>query len=193
MQKKTDTLELDIPIDDIECWERYPKHRWVYDLSRLLDAQNIKWSPYETDTLQDKEVNMYFNSNRNIIYETSHIYINKPEGDHILTEVYITKGEIKLTRHIDKRTRVEIQEFMGNIELRVNAFVSMHFQKFTGVITAESIGNDIMSIRLRPYSELSINVSPDIIKLTKRIYKKTDITLSGLTDQVIRETNTLSI
>ena len=188
MHRKTDTLELDIPTDDIECWERYPKHRWVYDLSRLLDAQNIKWSPYKTDTLRDKVVNMYLNSQKNISYETSHIYIKSPEGNHILTEAYITKGEIKLTRHIDKRTCLEIQEFMGNIELRINAFVSMHFQKFTGIITIESIGNDIMSIRLLPYTELNINASADIIKLTKRIYKKTDLTLSGLADQVIHET-----
>src|ERR1035437_4169040 len=125
MHRRIDTLDLDIPIDDIECWERYPKHHWVYDLSRLLDAQNIKWSPYETENLRDKMVNMYFDSPKDIIYETSHIYINKPDGDCILTEVYITKGEIKLTRHIDKRTRIEIQEFMGNIELRIKAFVSM--------------------------------------------------------------------
>ena len=188
MHRKLDTLDLDIPKDDVECWERYPKHRWVYDLSRLLDAQNIKWSPYETDSLKDTEVNIYLESPKNIVYETSHIYINRPEGDHILAEVYITKGEIKLSRYFDKRTRLEIQDFIGTIELRINAFVSMHFQKFTGIITAELIGNNIMSIRLRAYPELSSTTNPDITRLTKRIYKKTDLTLSGLTDQVIRET-----
>lgn len=46
--------EIDFPQDDVECWDRYPKHRWVYDLSRLLDTQNIKWSPFETSSLNDR-------------------------------------------------------------------------------------------------------------------------------------------
>jgi hypothetical protein len=188
MHRRTDTQELNIPVDDIECWDRYPKHRWVYDLSRLFDAQNIKWSPFMTDTLQETIPNMYLESQKEVIYSPGIIFINKPEGTHVFTELYITKGEIKLSRYIDKDTNTEIQDFMGNIELRINAFVTIHFQKFTGIITVESIGNDIMSIRLRPYSDISFNA--DLMRLAKRIYKKTDITLIGLTDQVIRETLT---
>jgi hypothetical protein len=185
MHKKLEIQELDIPIDDIECWERYPKHRWVYDLSRLLDAQNIKWSLFETDALKDKELNIYLESLKEIEYDPGYIYINRPNGFHTLAEVYLTKGEIKLTRYFDKRTLLEINEFIGNIELRVNAFVSMHFQKFTGVITMEFVGNDIMSIRLRAYPELGQNT--ESIKLTKRIYKKTEIIVSGPTDQALHE------
>lgn len=188
MHKKPDTQELNIPRDDVECWERYPKHRWIYDLSRLLDAQNIKWSPYETDLLKDREVNIFLDTYSDIEYEPGYIYINKPYGSQVITEVYITKGEIKLARYIDKDTDIELHDSIGNIELRINAFVSMHFLKFTGIITITSIGNDIMSIRLRPYSDLSFSVNPDITRLTKRIYKKTDITISGLTDQVLHET-----
>ena len=179
MHRRTYTQELNIPIDDVECWERYPKHRWVYDLSRLLDAQNIRWSPFETDSLKDVVPNMYFDSIKEITYNTGTIFINRPTGIHIITEVYITKGEIKLARYLDKTTELDIQEFIGNIELRINAFVSIHFQKFTGIITMESIGNDIMSIRLRPFSDISAN--SDLMRLAKRIYKKTDITLIGLT------------
>ncbi len=188
MHKRPDTQELNIPRDDVECWERYPKHRWVYDLSRLLDAQNIKWSPYKTDLLKDREINIFLDTYNNIEYEPGYIYINSPHGIHVITEVYITKGEIKLARYIDKDTNTEIQDTIGNIELRINAFISMHFLKFTGIITIESIGNDIISIRLRPYSEFGLNVNPDIARLTKRIYKKTDITVNGLTDQVLHET-----
>ena len=185
MTKKLEIQELDIPTDDIECWERYPKYRWVYDLSRLLDVQNIKWSLYETKTLKDKELNIYLESFQNIEYSPGYIYINRPTGPHILAEVYLTKGEIKLTRYFDKKTCKEINEFIGNIELRVNAFVSIHFQKFTGVVTMEFIGNDIMSIRLRAYPELEQNT--ESIKLTKRIYKKTEVIINGPTDQALHE------
>lgn len=177
MHKKIDLLDLDIPVDDIECWRRYPKYRWMYDLSRLLDTQNIKWSPFKTAELQDREANLALYSCEDIKYETSYIYINKPEGDITISEIYAAKGEIKLLKHIDKQTSSELQEFTGNIELRINAFMTMHFQKFTGVITLESIGNTILSIRLRPCLGLGINTSPDIIRLLKKIYKKIDITI----------------
>ena len=185
MHKKLETQDLDIPMDDIECWERYPKHRWVYDLSRLLDAQNIKWSLFKTPTFRDKELTIYLESFREVEYDPGHIYINRPDGYHSLAVVYLTKGEIKLIRYFDKKTHKETNEFAGNIELRVNAFVSMHFQKFTGVITMEFVGNDIMAIRLRAYPELG--QTAESIKLIKRIYKKTEIIVSGPTDQALHE------
>jgi len=186
MYKRADTQDLNIPIDDFECWERYPKHRWVYDLSKLLDAQHVEWYPFENNIFKDTAVNMYFESEQHRICNAGTIFINKPKGIHIVTEVYISKGEIKLSRYFDKLTDIEICEFIGNIELRINAFISIHFQKFSGIVAIETIGNDIVSIRLRPHSDITAN--SDAMRIAKRIYKKTDITLIGLTDQVIRET-----
>jgi hypothetical protein len=188
MQKKTDIQDLDIPKDDIECWERYPKHHWVYDLSRLLDAQHIKWSPYETPDLPDKTRNMYFESQKDFIYEPAAIYIAEPEGENVWTEVFITKGEIKHMRHIDIKTRTEIPGLLGEIELRINAFVTLHFQKFTGIISVQSVGTDIYSIRLRPVSELALEANVDVFKLIKRIYKKNELNhVIGPTGQVFHE------
>jgi len=186
MHKKIDIQDLDIPKDDIECWERYPKHRWIYDLSRLLDAQNIKWSPFETKNLQDLETNLNLESVKSVPYKTSHIYINRPIGNSILSEVYITKGEIKLIRHFNPMTLVEITESVGNVELRISAFVTMYFQKFIGVITTETIGNDIVSIKLRP--RLSLAPNAEAARLIKRIYKKNDsVHIIGPTDHVFHE------
>lgn len=177
MQKKTEIQDLDIPECDIECWERYPKHHWVYDLSRLLDSQHIKWSPYETTELNRREQNMFFDSPREIIYEPAHIFISKPIGDEAWTEVFIIKGDIKHIRHVKRIERVYVptNDILGEIELRINAFVTLHFQKFTGVISVQSVGTDIYGIRLRPMSKLSLERNTDIIKLSKRIFKKNDI------------------
>ena len=188
MQKKIEIQDLDIPRDDIECWDRYPKHRWVYDMSRLLDAQNIKWSPFSSDALPMMVANMYLKSNLGLPYTSAYIYIEQPAGKHVLSEVYITKGEIKYLRHADNYTKKIITDDLGDVELRISAFVSIHFQKFTGVISIESIGNDIYSIILRPVPELALVANTDIAKLIKRIYKKTDlIHVTGLTDQSLRE------
>jgi hypothetical protein len=64
----------------------------------------------------------------------------------------------------------------------------LYFQKFTGVITAETYANEIFRIRLRPLIDIANETNQEVIKLIKRIYKRTDITLSGLTDRVLHET-----
>ena len=189
MQKRSYIQEFNIPKDDVECWDRYPKHKWVYDLSRVLDAQNIRWSPFRTGSLPHKVNNMVLVSlDTDITIESAFIFINKQEGLNVMTEVYIFKGEVKLLKHFDKQTHKEIDTFIGNVELRINAFISMHFQKFTGIITIESLGNCITDISLRPYADISTDINSETYKLTKKIYKKTEIIINGLTDQVIRET-----
>ena len=187
MHKKIVIQDLDIPHDDYECWEKYPKHRWVYDMSLLLDAQNIKWSPFSI--LPMMVTNMYFESEKVPPYIPAYIYINAPVGKQVLTEVYITKGEIKHLRYMCKSTKQVITEDVGDVELRISAFVAIHFQKFTGVITAETIGADIYSIRLRPIPELALVANTEIAKLIKKIYKKNDLVhIDGLTDHLLHET-----
>lgn len=186
MHRKTENIELDIPRDDIECWERYPKHHWVYDMSRLLDAQSIKWAPYEAQGLTWATPNIVLQTEE-LMCKPGIIYTKMPEGQRMCTEVYIIKGEIKLMRHIDPKTGL-IDALIGGIELRINAFVTLYFTKFTGVITVETYGNDIYRIQLKPYSGLALTTNADIVKLTKRIYKKTDLSVSGLTDRSLHET-----
>ena len=188
MHKKIEINELDIPRDDIDCWERYPKHRWVYDVSRVLDSQNIKWSPFKTNELENIIANMYLESADSVAYAPGWIYISNPIGKQILSEVYIIKGEIKHIRYTDNITKAQLTDNVGDVELRISAFVTMHFQKFTGVISVETIGNDIYSIRLKAISDLSLTIDANIAKLVKRIYKKNDLVhISGLSDHTLQE------
>jgi hypothetical protein len=176
MNKKIDLTDIDIPKDDIECWERYPKHRWVYELSRLLDAQNIRWSPYEVDSLSERELNIKLETERIIVRQPGFIYLKKSQGQHMFSELYITKGEIKLIRQIDPGTKKELSSLIGEVELRINAFVTLYFQKFTGVITVETFGNEIHRIKLRPLNDISLEANQEVVKLMKRIYKRSTIT-----------------
>lgn len=188
MQKRTDILELDIPQDDIECWHRYPKHRWVYDLGRLLDAQNIKWSLYPTDDFTNRVINVSLFSAEGISIDPGYIYTKEISGTQLLTEVYITKGEIRLMQHIDPKTGKEMPTLHGEIELRLNAFITLYFTKFTGVISVETTGNDIYRIQLRPSREFALIDNVEVIKLTKRLYKRSDSTLVGLADRSFHAT-----
>ncbi len=186
MQKRTDIHEYDIPQNDIECWDRYPKHRWVYELSRLLDAQNIKWSPIDLKGMTC-ETNMILETKNSISIYSGQIYVSKPDEHHVLSEVYISKGEIKLMRQYDADTAKELESLIGEVELRINAFITLYFQKFTGIITVETWGNEIFRIRLRPHGDLTRESNQEVIKLVKRIYKRTDSVI-GLTDRVFHGT-----
>lgn len=185
MQRKSESIDLDVPKNDQECWDRYPKHRWVYELSRLLDAQNIKWSPFADSSFPDKEMNLKLKSPS--LYQTGYIYLRKPDGQHMITEIHITKGEIKNMRHFDPVTDIELDTLIGEIELRINAFVTLHFQKFTGVVSIDTYANEILRMRLRPHHDPSAEANSDIAKLVKRIYKKSDTTLNGPSDRILHE------
>lgn len=173
MQKKLKIKELDLPEDDIECLDRYPKHKWVYEMSRLLDAQNVQWSFFKTANLSFKTSNTSFETDKNITYNSATIYINEPVGKRAISEVYITKGEIKLLRSLDTDTKEMLTDFAGGLELRISAFVSIHFQKFTGVISVHTCGNNIYSIQLKPSSELALVANDEALKLLRKIYRKT--------------------
>jgi len=178
-KKPIEVQDLDIPKNDIECWERYPKHHWVYDLSRLFDAQNIKWSPFRTPILNHAIFNLRINSENMIALpkdkEPGYIYIQEPMGTKIITEVYLIKGEIKLMRHIDPNTLEEISGIIGEVELRMNAFVTLYFQKFTGVFLTETYKNEIYEMSLKPLSIFHSENNLEVIKLIKKIYKKHDV------------------
>lgn len=183
MHKKIDISELDIPKDDFDCWDRYPKHRWVYDLSRLLDAQSIKWKPFFSENLPYLVDNLVLHGKE--ICATGHIYVNIPSEIEIESEVFILKGEIKHIKHISDKIE---EELLGKVELRINAFVTLHFQKFTGVISVRTHGNQIFRISLKSKSELALETNSDIVRLIKRIYKKNDvIQLHGPADQILQE------
>lgn len=191
MQKKINAHDIDHPIDDIDCWDRYPKHRWVYEASRLLDAQNIKWSPFKTDTFYYETPTMSLwstSSDESLNVTSGIIYAEPPHGRHMYNEIYLSKGEIKAIRHIDPTTSKDLPDLIGEVELRINAFVALYFTKFTGVITCETFGNEIRDIKLRSHSFISSMTNTEYLKLIKRIYKKTEqIQVNGLSDRTLQE------
>lgn len=187
MHKKIEIIDLDIPKDDLECWDRYPKYRWAYDKSRLFDAQGIKWSPFPMDDLRDSTAIICLDS-KNIEIDAGKIYYNKPTEPSIISELYIAKGEIKYIQYFDGKTGRTLEQITGDIEIRIIAFVSMHFQKFTGVVSVEIIGTGIYEIHLHPInSDFALNANNDIIKIVKRIYKRNEAIVVGPTDQAFHE------
>lgn len=164
-------IELDIPINDIECWEKYPKHRWVYDKTRLFDSQNILWRPYITDELKDTTPIISLKTDTNNI-EIGNIFYNSPKGQETISELYIIRGEIKYVQHTNSNTGDVLDSIPGGTDIRIMAFISMHFQKYTGVLSIKTIGLEIIDVCLRSIQpKLALKANQEIDKIIKRIYK----------------------
>ncbi len=157
-----------IPISDIECWTKYTKFRWVYESTRLLDAQSIAWSPVPTDTLTHSVPYLTLAD----ISDAGSIYI-EPAQITLKAEAYVTRGDIKHIRYYDSATE------HGGIELRINAFVALYFKKFTGVIGFEIADTKFLRIQLRPFDIPKQNSELVEIKLLRKIYKNEQVTYKG--------------
>ena len=168
-----------IPNTDKEAWNLYPKYRWLYNTSQLLDYQKVDWSPFPT-TEHLSFINN-FNIDREIVCENvvesdtqpndGHIYINHTAGNRLTTTAVVVKGDVKwLTMH--ETDGGELTSPVGDIELRISALTILHLQKFAGIITVDTVGNTIISVRLRALPEYADMYGDEWKKKVVRLYNK---------------------
>lgn len=172
----TDTIfadvdtNIDIPLNDETAYRLYPKYNWVYSASRLLDMQNIEWAPFSMAGL-DFRLNEF-----NLIkHDTAGaIYTKYMDGERLTTDVAVMKGEIKWAAHhkIEGDEKILLDELRGHIELRISALTTLHFQKFAGIISVDTIGHNIIAVRLRMTTDVVDQYPDDWLKRVLRIYNR---------------------
>ena len=77
-------MTIDIPKDDIECIEKYPKYKWVYDTSRVLDAQNVKWSIFKSENMSKMIQNIHLETSEPLEYHSGYIYVDNNYSNECL-------------------------------------------------------------------------------------------------------------
>lgn len=165
------TTNVDIPLDDHTAYELYPKYNWVYSTSRLLDFQSIEWSPFSMGKLTQRLDEFPLNKDG---HEPGAIYTQEIAGDKLTTDVVIMKGELKWAAHhkIEDSNKILVDTLSGDIELRVSAMATMHFQKFAGVISVDTIGTTIVAVRLCMTADVVEQYPEDWLKRVLRIYNR---------------------
>jgi len=158
---------VDIPLNDEVAYRLYPKYNWVYSTSRLLDFQSIEWAPFEMGNLTHKLNEFPFDDNGSV-------YVHPLAGDALTTDVAIMKGDIKWAAHhtIVDGKKVLVDELRGGIELRISALATMHFQRFAGVISVDTIGTTIIAVRLCMTADVVDLYPEDWLKRVLRIYNR---------------------
>lgn len=162
---------VDIPLDDHTAYEMYPRYNWVYSTSRLLDFQSITWAPFKMGKLTQRLDEFSLNGNGQ---EPGAIYTQEIPGDKLTTDVVIMKGEMKWMSHhkIDDDKKVLVDNLHGDIELRISALATMHFRKFAGVISVDTIGTTIIAVRLCMTADVVEQYPEDWLKRVLRIYNR---------------------
>ena len=154
-----------IPQTDQECWEQYPKYNWVYNRTRLFEVQHILWSPFKTSICHNSLPIFTMLATDSIMYST----LNTDDNTYH-TETIIQNGDLKWLCHFEHGEPLE--NIIGEIDLRINAFVTLYLQKFTGGVSFRTISNQISEIYLRPSYYQSTSYPEVATKLLKKVYKK---------------------
>lgn len=162
---------IDVPLNDETAFKLYPRYNWVYSTSRILDMQNIEWAPFAMNGLDFplKEFALVDDESGGTIYT------HKLDGDKLTTDVAIMKGELKWVAHhktCEDGTKELISELRGDIELRISALTTLHFKKFAGIISVDTIGRDIIAVRLRMTTDVVDQYPEDWLKRVLRIYNR---------------------
>jgi len=162
---------IDVPLNDETAYKLYPRYNWVYSTSRILDMQNIEWAPFSMKGLDHplKEFGLVDDTTGGTIYT------RQLDGEKLTTDVAIMKGELKWAAHHkinDDGSKELIDELRGDIELRISALTTLHFKKFAGIISVDTIGHDIIAVRLCMTTDVVDQYPEDWLKRVLRIYNR---------------------
>ena len=162
---------IDVPLNDETAYKLYPRYNWVYSTSRVLDMQNIEWSPFSMKGSEFPLIEFPLVDTP----EAGVIYTRPLIGDKLTTDVAIMKGDIKWAAHHsvdDNGEKTLVNELRGDIELRISALTTLHFKKFAGIISVDTIGHDIIAVRLRMTTDIVDKYPEDWLKRVLRIYNR---------------------
>lgn len=162
---------IDVPLNDETAYKLYPRYNWVYSTSRVLDMQNIEWSPFSMSGFEYPLIEFPLVGSP----DAGKIYTRKLDGEKLTTDVAIMKGELKWAAHHridDAGTKTLTNDLRGDIELRISALTTLHFKKFAGIISVDTIGHDIIAVRLRMTTDVVDLYPEDWLKRVLRIYNR---------------------
>ncbi len=166
--------DIEFPINDMEAWEKYPAHRWIYNRLELASYQGIKCKPMPIEPDEDdypvilkpminlygmglncKKINDCHDFDNN--WYSNHFWMTCLEGEHLSWDLIILNESIEFfTCFIGYPVKSELGkfnywEFVIDNQLPdiVKLLVNEHFKDYTGCLNVETIGQMIIEAHLR--------------------------------------------
>ncbi len=120
----------------------YAKYNWLCNGIELLNLQKVEWYPFEHDEFT-YPIEIFALDNHD-----GKVYVKEPEGTKVASVAEIVKGTVKYIIHTNEDNERLIDN-IGTHDLRIHAFVIMHFKKFNGSVKFTSKGSVITQIEIQ--------------------------------------------
>lgn len=183
---------IDIPINDLNAWEKYPEYRWIYNKIILCEYQDIKCAPMPIEpdnypvilkpiiNLYGMGLNIRVLKNENDFYNvwySNNFWMEFIEGEHYSYDLFIQNGNIKYTICFrGEKDELLIGKFKyweyinKSIPKIILKLVSEKFSNYTGILNAEVINDKIIECHLR-MGDIDIFPTLDILKGVIALYQ----------------------
>jgi hypothetical protein len=166
------TTTANIPTEDSDAWQWYPKQRWIYNklavaLSQRLDAGPHGTPPPRFPVFSKPIVNLKgmgvgsrvlaSQADYDAHYAPGHFWMTLLEGRHVSSDVAVVRGEPSWWRHVTGKPAGEgtfdqwiiHAEPDSAIEKRCDAWIKKNLPGYTGMLNLETIGGTIIEAHLR--------------------------------------------
>jgi len=161
-----------IPTDDPDCWQLFPRHRWVYDKLRVAETQGLAAGPHGVmppafPVFSKPVTNLKgMGLGSRVIataadlehhYQPGHMWMPLLTGAHVSTDCAVEHGRIAWVRHATGvpwddgmfRYWTIHAAAMPELERGLSQWVSAHMAGYTGMMNFETIGRTIIEVHLR--------------------------------------------
>jgi hypothetical protein len=163
---------VDIPLNDLEAWTKYPKYRWVYNKMNICRFQKIKHapmpiSPKKYPVIIKPIINMY-GMGLNIIrvddedefydeWQNSNFWMEYFKGEHLSYDIILLKGDIQFHTcfigHRYKNGYVGQFDYWESVNRKIPDIIKKLIKKklknYSGCINVETVDKKIIECHLR--------------------------------------------
>src|SRR5262249_2661655 len=158
--------------DDGDCWELYPRYRWIHNKLNICDTQGIEAAPHgvvpERFPVFSKPIYNLKGMGRGSrtihtiegywhVQSPGHMWMRLLEGEHVSTDAAIVDGVAQWWRHaighaagqgtfdywtVQRARRDDLEAYCG-------PWLERHLKGFNGIVNIESIAGVIIEVHLR--------------------------------------------
>lgn len=186
---------VEIPTEDADAWEWYPRERWVYDKLAVALSQGLLAAPHGVTppsfpVFSKPIVNMRgMGTGSRVIasartYQTSltpgHFWMQLLRGAHVSTDVAVLRGQPVWWRHATGASRrggtfdhwVVHATRLPHLEAYCGAWITERLPNYSGMLNLETIDGRIIEVHLRFADQWPDLYGPGWVKALIQLYAK---------------------
>lgn len=164
--------DINIPTEDHDAWEWYPRHRWIYNKLAIADSQKIPCGPHGHAPVSYPVFSKPIYNLRGMgmgsqafhsaaeyhqAYAPGHMWVEFLSGEHVSSDVAIVRGKPVWWRHVTGHAMAGgtfdywtiSEQNQPELEAYCGAWIEKHLPDYTGMLNLETIGGKIIEAHLR--------------------------------------------